>query len=869
MVCPVKMCNDGSGKIISQRSDLCIGCGECISACPHGARIGIDDFSFFLENVKKKSIVVVVAQSAISIFGENYLKLNGFLKSLGVQAVFDESFGAELAVKSYADYLASASSNTVIAQTCSAVVSYIEIYRPELIPYLAPIDTPIGHTIKMIKRYYPQYAGCDIAVISPCYSNKQEFDDTGSGDYNIVFKSLIKYFNKQRIKIADFPTVDYDGPQPQNAVFFPEKLLQTVSSYNTNAHHYTREAQGEIVYKYLAYFSESIKKGWAPFLVSCQNCTMGCNVGCGSGNRRKQLDEIEYPLEKWRLEMQKRKENIKVRNREASNRVSSQYWEKGLYTRTYTDRSEIFKKQVVHPSREQIRKTFAMMHKTASRHFLNCGACGYRNCEQMAVAIVNGLNRPENCRYFVEVETLQQSFKALQIERDEIAAMKDNLKAGVFLMDKDYIIQDHYSRALENVLAATELQGRKFTELLEDTLSEREIKALTHYFYRIINRTLNREMMDNMNILKEVKYQSVEQPVKKTLSCDFAPVLRANDEVFILATIEDITAETNLKKKLRTEERKRQEELSAFFEVLPLAQNIFNNFIEGAEYYFYQIMEILKDESMPSEEVVQSIYAMIHSIKLDALALGLHEFGANLDDMEDLLKQVQSSKNVSFLDSLEIALEFEDVLKTRDKLVDNVETVFAHKSSDKINHDEYVLIESLRRTCNNTVAEYNKKAQFKEVSIDVDALQYAPRRILKESLAQLVVNSIAHGIESPRERLTKGKPELGVIKISIKQTPDRIRVWLSDDGNGINFDKVRRTAVKKQIINENTNDKQTLVQAMFSRDFSSSTGEDFNRDGNGLNRVYNKIHALGGSITVQSQEGKGTVFIIDIPKNKV
>jgi signal transduction histidine kinase/ferredoxin len=862
------MCNDGSGKTISQRSDLCIGCGECIYACSHGARIGIDDFDLFLENVKEKPIIAVVDQSVVSAFGDDYLKLNGFLKSLGVQAVFDESFGVELAAKSYADYISTVSSDTVITQTCPTMVSYIEIYRPELIPYLASIDSSIGHTIKMIKRFYAQYADCEMAVISSCYSRKRELAETGVGDYNVVFKSLLQYFNKQKVNIADFPAVDYEASPSQDVVLFPEGILRTIRRYNTNASKYTRETKGVIVYQYLAHFSESVKKGWAPLLVNCQHCVIGCNGGAGSGNREKQFDEIEYPVEKRRIEVRQHYEG--TGNREAINRMLSRYWEKGLYTRTYMDRSEIFKKRVVFPSKEQISKTFAMMHKTEPRHFLNCGACGYRSCEQMAVAIVNGLNRPENCRYFVEVETLQRSFKALQIERDEIAAMKDNLKAGIFLMDKDYIIQDHYSRALEDVLAATELQGRKFTELLEDTLSEREIKALIHYLERIINRTLNQDMMNNMNILKEVKYQSIEQPVKKTLSCDFAPVIRANDEVFILVTIEDITAETNLKKKLRIEERKRQAELSAFFEVLPLAQNIFSDFIEGAEYYFYQIMAILKNANIRSEEAVQSIYAMIHSIKLDALALGLHEFGANLDDMEDLLKQIQSSKDdISFLESLEIALEFENILRTRDKLVNNVEKVFTYKSIDKINHDEYVLVEFLRRTCNNAVTEYHKKAQFKEVFIDVDALQYAPRRILKEALVQLVINAVAHGIESPRERLAKGKPETGVIKISIKQTTDRIRVWLSDDGNGISFDKVRRIAVKKQIIDERTHDKQTLIHAMFSRDFSSPEDDDINRDGNGLNRVYNKIHGLGGSITVQSQEGKGTVFIIDIPKCKV
>lgn len=153
-VCPVKYCNDGSGDHVSIHEDLCIGCGECIDACTHGARKILDDFEKALYDLKRgERIVSIVAPAVAAVFPGNYLNLNGWLKSLGVAANFDVSFGAELTIKSYLEHIKTNKPKAVIAQPCPALVSYIEIYQPELIEYLAPADSPMMHTIKMVKTF--------------------------------------------------------------------------------------------------------------------------------------------------------------------------------------------------------------------------------------------------------------------------------------------------------------------------------------------------------------------------------------------------------------------------------------------------------------------------------------------------------------------------------------------------------------------------------------------------------------------------------------------------------------------------------------------------------------------------------------------
>lgn len=77
-VCPVKFCNDGSGDYVEIDSDLCIGCGLCLTACQHNARVGVDDFSAFMHDLKaRKKIVAIVAPSAAAVLKGMEGELNG------------------------------------------------------------------------------------------------------------------------------------------------------------------------------------------------------------------------------------------------------------------------------------------------------------------------------------------------------------------------------------------------------------------------------------------------------------------------------------------------------------------------------------------------------------------------------------------------------------------------------------------------------------------------------------------------------------------------------------------------------------------------------------------------------------------------
>ncbi len=261
--CPVKFCNDGSGDHVNINADLCIACGSCITACTHEARTIIDDFQEAIAFLADGGpAVAIVAPSAASCFGNQFLRVNGFLQSLGVKAFFDVSFGAELTVKSYIDHIESNHPACVIAQPCPAIVTYIETYRPELLEYLAPTDSPMLHTIKMIRTFYPEYHDHAIVVVSPCLAKAREFQETGVDAFNLTVTSIQRHLSAIDRPIESFPEVEFTGYSAERAAGFssPGGLLNTVKREYPDADTFTRKIEGpHHVYRYLDGLLEQIK----------------------------------------------------------------------------------------------------------------------------------------------------------------------------------------------------------------------------------------------------------------------------------------------------------------------------------------------------------------------------------------------------------------------------------------------------------------------------------------------------------------------------------------------------------------------------------------------------------------------------------
>jgi len=458
--------------------------------------------------------------------------------------------------------------------------------------------------------------------------------------------------------------------------------------------------------------------------------------------------------------------------------------------------------------------------------------------------------------------------KSLKEERDTITAMKDNLRVGLFLMDRDFIIQGQYSKALEDVLVDHELEGKSFVEFLSSSLKEKEIETLRDYFDMVLNQSYDAQMLEDINPIHEFRFVHPVTREEKTLTTLFSALERDNGELFLLASISDITREAALKEQLVEEETKRRAEMESMFEVIHVEPKVLLDFIEDADYEFNTINRLLKDRSKSSQEVVVEIYQSIHAIKSNAVILGLQSFAQKLHVFEERIKLLRDrEEDVQFEDILQITFALENLMKTEDSFKEIIEKISNFGSEHEKVGESFVLIELLKKASEKTALSENKMVRFEASDIDPLLISGKYRRNLKEILLQLVRNSVVHGIEQPDYRMDIGKEKEGLIRLQTEKRGDSLLVLLSDNGSGIDFAQISKNAIANKLIPESlSKNKKALTNLLFSPGFSTASKTDHNAGrGVGLHLVKERLKEIGGTLKLKSENGKGTLFVISIP----
>jgi chemosensory pili system protein ChpA (sensor histidine kinase/response regulator) len=176
------------------------------------------------------------------------------------------------------------------------------------------------------------------------------------------------------------------------------------------------------------------------------------------------------------------------------------------------------------------------------------------------------------------------------------------------------------------------------------------------------------------------------------------------------------------------------------------------------------------------------------------------------------------------------------------------------------------LNERLYRIVRQTSREVDKKAE-----LQIDGAQVELDRSVLEKigapLEHMLRNSLAHGIELPAARLAAGKPETGRITINLRQESNEIALVLSDDGGGIDLEKLYRKAVERGILEHGQplNDAER-AQLIFASGLSTAdTVSELAGRGVGMDVVRNEITSIGGRVDIATTRGGGTTFAIYLP----
>ena len=154
-----------------------------------------------------------------------------------------------------------------------------------------------------------------------------------------------------------------------------------------------------------------------------------------------------------------------------------------------------------------------------------------------------------------------------------------------------------------------------------------------------------------------------------------------------------------------------------------------------------------------------------------------------------------------------------------------------------------------------------------EIDGDMTEIDKTVIEQLSDPLTHMVRNAVDHGLERPDVRLAAGKSEQGVISLSAAHRSGRVVIEVTDDGGGINRDRVRAIAIEKGLIPPDvTLSPAEIDNILFLPGFSTAPKvSDLSGRGVGMDVVKRSIQALGGKISIRSTPGRGTAFSISLP----
>src|SRR5437899_1063179 len=226
----------------------------------------------------------------------------------------------------------------------------------------------------------------------------------------------------------------------------------------------------------------------------------------------------------------------------------------------------------------------------------------------------------------------------------------------------------------------------------------------------------------------------------------------------------------------------------------------------------------------------------------------------------------------------EISADVNEVLSQMGGFIGRVEgdidefTKLAHHLQDEITAARMVPIGTLYSRLSRAVRDA-AKSTGKQVELDFSGseteLDNNIIQQISDPLVHLVRNSVAHGIETPEKRREVGKSDIGRVTLRAYHRGNQIYIEVEDDGRGIDYDRVKQSAVDRGLVSHETASSLTereLREMLFQPGFSTAPLKtELAGRGVGLDVVRANLNSLNGEIEIQSTAGAGTKFILKVP----
>ncbi len=285
-----------------------------------------------------------------------------------------------------------------------------------------------------------------------------------------------------------------------------------------------------------------------------------------------------------------------------------------------------------------------------------------------------------------------------------------------------------------------------------------------------------------------------------------------------------------------------------------------------AEIKKVEINEIKKDSKEKNKTEEKQIDTL--NLNLEKQKILSQSVRVNIEKLDILLNLVGELVITKIrLDQISKDKQFEilkDTVNEFDRIINELQAEVTQVRMLPVNN----IFERFPRIARDLAVEEGKEVETEIIGGDIEIDRTVLEEI-NEPLLHLIRNSVAHGIEKPEERISKGKGKKGIIKLSAKRERNSIIIEVSDDGKGIDVLKVRKKALEMKILSEekikNMTDEE-IVNIIALPGFSTMDKADkIAGRGVGVDVVKTKIEALGGIFKIENYPGEGVKFILKLP----